>query len=94
MTAPALTVPGVTPNFEVEFTENVDVVRRGPLATLWSTRFEQVSPVRWFPSFRGQKSFSGSYGEGQGRKAGASPVGGEGVTFRSPSGRRARAACA
>jgi len=33
----------------------------GPLNELWSVPFEQVKPVRTFPSFRGQKSFPGLY---------------------------------
>lgn len=32
-----------------------------PLSDLWSVRFEYVSPLRSFPSFKGQKSFTGGY---------------------------------
>jgi hypothetical protein len=37
------------------------VQRQGALGVCWSTRFEDVSPVRRFPSYRGQRSFSGYY---------------------------------
>jgi hypothetical protein len=37
------------------------VERRGALSACWSTRFEDVPPVRSFPSYRGQRSFSGWY---------------------------------
>jgi hypothetical protein len=35
------------------------VERRASLAAAWSTRFERVRPVREFPSYPGQRSFSG-----------------------------------
>jgi hypothetical protein len=38
-----------------------DVERRGPLAACWGARFEDVQPVRNFPSYLGQRSFSGWY---------------------------------
>jgi hypothetical protein len=38
-----------------------DVERREPLATCWAARFEDVPPVRRFPSYQGQRSFSGLY---------------------------------
>jgi hypothetical protein len=41
--------------------EDGDVERREPLATCWSARFEDVPPVRRFPSYQGQRSFSGLY---------------------------------
>jgi hypothetical protein len=37
------------------------VEREGALAAYWSTRFEDVPPVRRFPSYQGQRSFSGLY---------------------------------
>lgn len=37
------------------------VERRDALAMCWATRFEDVPPVRQFPSYRGQRSFSGEY---------------------------------
>jgi len=33
--------------------------RQVPLRVGWSTRFERVRPVREFPSYQGQRSFSG-----------------------------------
>jgi hypothetical protein len=45
--------------FEVEFVGADGVVRRGPLAQCWSVRFEEVAPVRSFPSYRGQRNFPG-----------------------------------
>ena len=49
------------PAFEVEFADDVGVTRKGPLAGLWSTRFERVNQARSFPSYRGQKNFTGLY---------------------------------
>jgi hypothetical protein len=37
------------------------VERRGPLSACWAERFEDVPPVREFPSYRGQRSFPGWY---------------------------------
>ena len=37
------------------------VERRGALGVCWSTRFEDAPPVRRFPSYQGQRSFSGYY---------------------------------
>jgi hypothetical protein len=37
------------------------VERRAPLTTCWAARFEDVPPVRRFPSYQGQRSFSGLY---------------------------------
>jgi hypothetical protein len=34
-----------------------DVERREPLVTRWAARFEDVPPVRRFPSYQGQRSF-------------------------------------
>jgi hypothetical protein len=45
--------------FEVEFLGVDGVVQRGPLAQCWSVRFEEVAPVRSFPSYRGQRNFPG-----------------------------------
>ena len=45
----------------VEFTGSDGGCCRGPFGELWSTPFEQVAPVRSFPSFRGQVSFPGLY---------------------------------
>jgi hypothetical protein len=49
------------PFSNVEFTENVGNVRRRPLNALWCIPFERANPVRSFPPFRGQASFSGLY---------------------------------
>jgi len=35
--------------------------RRDPLKTCWGARFEDVPPVRRFPSYRGQRHFPGLY---------------------------------
>jgi hypothetical protein len=61
MTARVPAVYEVTATFGVEFTDDIGATRRGPLATLWSSRFEHVNSVRSFPSYRGQKNFSGLY---------------------------------
>lgn len=37
------------------------VERQAALGVCWSTRFEDVLPVRRFPSYQGQRSFSGYY---------------------------------
>jgi hypothetical protein len=37
------------------------VERRGALAACWNTRFEEVPPVRRFPSYKGQRNFPGLY---------------------------------
>jgi hypothetical protein len=37
------------------------VERRAPSTTCWGARFEDVPPVRRFPSYQGQRSFSGLY---------------------------------
>ncbi|WP_319617644.1 TnsA-like heteromeric transposase endonuclease subunit [Rhodococcus opacus] len=50
--------------FELRFLEvgSAGVIeRRDALATCWATRFEDVPPVRQFPSYRGQRSFPGEY---------------------------------
>lgn len=61
MTVPVHTVHGVTPAFGVEFVDDVGVMQQGPLASLWSIRFEQVNQVRSFPSYCGQRNFTGLY---------------------------------
>ena len=35
--------------------------RQGPLTARWNTRFEDVPPVRSFPSYKGQRNFPGLY---------------------------------
>jgi hypothetical protein len=37
------------------------VERQGALAVCWSSRFEDVPPVRKFPSYQGQRNFPGLY---------------------------------
>ena len=61
MAGSAAAVRPVIPAFEVEFTGSDGGCCRGRLGELWSTPFERVAPVRSFPSFRGQVSFSGLY---------------------------------
>lgn len=46
---------------DLAFVDELGVERRGPLAQLWHVRFESVEPVRMFPSYRGQHSFSGRW---------------------------------
>lgn len=47
------------------------VERRGSLKTCWTERFEDVAPVRAFPSYRGQRNFPGLYfAVGMGRHVG------------------------
>jgi hypothetical protein len=45
--------------FDVEFLEPGGVVRQADLSTCWDVRFEDVPPVRSFPSVRGQAHFPG-----------------------------------
>lgn len=45
--------------FDVEFLEPGGVLRRADLSTCWGVRFEDVPPVRSFPSLRGQAHFPG-----------------------------------
>ncbi len=61
MAGSAAATHAVIPAFEVEFTSGAGDCCRGSLGELWSTPFERVAPVRSFPSFRGQMSFSGLY---------------------------------
>ncbi|WP_308297174.1 MULTISPECIES: TnsA-like heteromeric transposase endonuclease subunit [unclassified Streptomyces] len=37
------------------------VRREGPLSVMWSVMFEAVPPSRSFPSYRGQRNFTGWY---------------------------------
>jgi hypothetical protein len=53
--------PAAAAGVDVEFVGEVGVQRRGPLAQLWHVGFESVRPVRAFPSYRGQRSFSGRW---------------------------------
>ena len=46
---------------QVVFVDEVGVKVSGALEVLWRTGFERVSPVRSFGSFRGQRSFQGSW---------------------------------
>jgi hypothetical protein len=61
MAGSAAAMDVVIPAFEVEFTGSAGERCRGLLGELWSTRFERAAPVRSFPSFREQASFSGLY---------------------------------
>jgi hypothetical protein len=56
--AAAAATSGATP-FGLRFLEGRLRVRQAPLATAWHTRFERIAPVREFPSYQGQRSFSG-----------------------------------
>jgi hypothetical protein len=47
--------------FAVEFVDELGRLRDGLLSELWSVRFEHAGQVRSFPSFKGQKNFTGSY---------------------------------
>ena len=58
MSASAL-LPAV--GVQVVFVDEVGVKQSGALEVLWRTGFERVSPVRSFGSFRGQRSFQGSW---------------------------------
>jgi hypothetical protein len=53
----ALAATGV----QVVFVDEAGAKQSGALEVLWSTGFEHVSPVRSFGSFRGQRSFQGSW---------------------------------
>jgi hypothetical protein len=44
---------------EVEYADPGRGRERRPLAACWHLRFEQMSPVRGFPSFRGQRNWPG-----------------------------------
>jgi hypothetical protein len=47
--------------FEVEFVGTDGVERRGPFLRCWDEPFEVALPIRSFPSFKGQKNFTGLY---------------------------------
>ena len=53
----ALAATGV----QVVFVDEAGAKQSGALEVLWCTGFEHVSPVRSFGSFRGQRSFQGSW---------------------------------
>lgn len=46
---------------EVEYVDPVRGRQRGPLTGCWSARFEAMSPVRGFASYRGQRNWPGSW---------------------------------
>lgn len=46
---------------QVVFIDEAGAKQSGALEVLWGTGFEHVSPVRSFGSFRGQRSFQGSW---------------------------------
>ena len=46
---------------QVGFIDESGAKQSGALEVLWGTGFERVSPVRSFGSFRGQRSFQGSW---------------------------------
>jgi hypothetical protein len=46
---------------QVVFVDEAGAKQSGALEVLWRTGFERVSPVRSFGSFRGQRSFQGSW---------------------------------
>ncbi len=48
-------------DFCLEYVDALGRVRRGPLEVMWSARFENGGPVRGFPSFKGQRNFTGRY---------------------------------
>lgn len=48
-------------DFWLEYVDAGRKLRQGPLEVMWSARFEESGPVRTFPSYRGQRSFSGWY---------------------------------
>lgn len=47
--------------FGLEFVDELGRARDGLLSELWSVGFERAGQVRSFPSFKGQKNFTGSY---------------------------------
>ncbi|MFD7405246.1 TnsA-like heteromeric transposase endonuclease subunit [Streptomyces sp. NPDC059866] len=48
-------------DFRLEYADARGEVHGGPLEVMWPTRFEAAGQVRGFPSYRGQRSFSGWY---------------------------------
>src|ERR1022692_2103915 len=66
----AVVVQGVTAGvrpgggFELRYLEDGErgpAERQGLLSACWNARFEDVPPVRDFPSYQGQRSFPGLY---------------------------------
>ncbi|HEV3289873.1 MAG TPA: TnsA-like heteromeric transposase endonuclease subunit [Streptosporangiaceae bacterium] len=51
--------PAACAGVEVEYVDPDRGRERRPLAACWSARFERVSPVRGFASFRGQRNWPG-----------------------------------
>lgn len=51
--------PAECADVEVEYVDPDRGRERRPLAACWSARFERVSPVRGFASFRGQRNWPG-----------------------------------
>jgi hypothetical protein len=51
--------PAECADVEVEYVDPDRGRERRPLAACWSARFERVSPVRGFASFRGQRTWPG-----------------------------------
>ncbi|MGK5545458.1 TnsA-like heteromeric transposase endonuclease subunit [Streptomyces sp. URMC 127] len=45
----------------LEYVDGRGELRRGPLEVMWPVPFESAGPVRRFPSFRGQRNFTGWY---------------------------------
>lgn len=61
MGAALAAVAGQVAGVEIAFVDEGREQRRGPLPQLCYVRFESVAPVRRFPSFPGQRSFSGAW---------------------------------
>ena len=51
--------PAECADVEVEYVDPDRGQERRPLSACWSARFERVSPVRGFASFRGQRNWPG-----------------------------------
>jgi hypothetical protein len=49
------------PALMADFADRNGRLCRGPLSEVWAEPFERAAPVRSFPSFRGQKNFTGLY---------------------------------
>ncbi|GGW53852.1 hypothetical protein [Streptomyces xantholiticus] len=47
--------------FRLEYIDQCGELHGGPLEVMWPTRFEAAGQVRTFPSYRGQRNFSGWY---------------------------------
>jgi hypothetical protein len=48
-------------SFEVSYVDAAGAAHRGVLGELWDVAFERVAQARRFPSYRGQRNFTGSY---------------------------------